>query len=111
MSKKLQLSPLPIAGPVATITTTDCAVDHIILEVSHSQVVKYFAAIRVNGDTDVNLPEGPYRFSFHYLNSSATAKFNSSVKTPKGTFPTNPANGSGTAAKGAHGLTGYRVEV
>ena len=51
MAKKLQLMPLPDIGETITVTTKDCDLDSIILDISQRGVVKYFAAIRVNDDT------------------------------------------------------------
>ena len=81
MAKKLQLMPLPDIGETITVTTKDCDLDSIILDISQRGVVKYFAAIRVNDDTIFKLPSGVYRFSFHYSKTSGPAAFGSSVKT------------------------------
>lgn len=111
MAKKLQLAPFPDDGALVTVTTENCELDFIILEVSQGQTVKYFADIRINDETDLKIPIGTYRFNFHYSNTSGTAKFISSVKTPLGTFPANPDNGSGIAGQGERGLTAYQVKV
>lgn len=111
MAKTLQLSPIPDDGLAVTVTTSDCALSFIILEVSQGQIVKYVQAIKVNVPTDFTLPAGVYRFNFHYSNTAGPAKFTSAVKTPSGDFPKNAANGSGSADQGEFGLTAYRVEV
>lgn len=107
------LQPMPNNGEKVVITTQDCEVDWIMLEVTQGDTVRYTSPVEVNDDTEICLPSGVYRFNFHYQNSSAPAAFSSSVKTPARDepYPTNPANGSGSAQTGEAGLTAYRVEV
>jgi hypothetical protein len=102
---------LPTEGSKVTVTTSDCEVDWIMLEVTQLGSARFTQAIKINDDTEFFLPVGNYRFNFHYQNSSAAAVFNSLVTTPSrdDPFPDNPENGSGTAPQLEPGLTAYRV--
>lgn len=104
---------MPTTGKLVKIDTTGSQVDWIMLEITSSDLVRYTKAVLVGVADEFELPQGSYRFNYHYQRIAGQANFKSKVMTPhrEATYPDNPAIGNGTALTGEYGLTAYRVEV